>query len=63
MGKEATKAHAAGIGGGIGAAIAEILGAFVPAMADHQAAVAIILSAALAWAATYLAPRNTEPAS
>jgi len=57
----ASKAHAAAIGGGVGSALAELIAVFAPQLTDHQAALAILLSAGLAWICTYLAPKNSEP--
>ena len=55
----ATKAHYAAVGGGVGTAMAEVISIFAPQFTDHQAALAILLSALLAWLSTYFAPANT----
>lgn len=52
----------AGGGSGLGAALAEIVIAFVPQLHEHELAVTVIFSAivaaAAAWITTRLAPRN-----
>ena len=53
------KAHYAAVGGGVGTAMAEIISIFAPQFTDHQAALAILLSAGMAWLTTYFAPKNT----
>ena len=55
----ASKAHFAAVGGGVGAAASEIIAIFAPQFTDHQSALAILLSAGMAWLTTYFAPANT----
>lgn len=55
----ASKANFAAVGGGVGAALAELIAVFAPQFTDHQSALAVILSAGLAWLSTYFSPANS----
>ena len=55
----ASKANFAAVGGGVGAALAELIAVFAPQFTDHQSALAVLLSAGLAWLSTFFAPANT----
>ena len=54
----ASKAHYAAVGGGVGAALAELIAIFAPQFTSHESALAVLLSAGLAWVSTYFAPAN-----
>lgn len=58
----ATKAWAAGGGGGVGAALAEIIVTLFPNWLPEtlETSITVILTAILAAAATYYAPANTS---
>lgn len=53
------KAWAAAGGGGLGAALAEVLVLLVPKLEPAEAALSVILATLLGAAAAYYSPRNT----
>lgn len=60
MADNATKAHAAGLGAGVGASLATIIVKMWPNLfpSEIETAMGIVLTAVLAWGTTYLAPAN-----
>lgn len=56
----ATKAHAAGISGGVAGAVAAIIVWAWPQTAEIQSAIIILLPAAAAWLGTWRSPANRE---